>query len=261
MASLLEAVWRVGQQLRLERCAHGLGHAVLRAQRRFKRTSVIGAGEAPDHARRAGALLEQALDAARFARDTRLHIARREVRQVHVMRRLVVLALLRRDVAAEVKRGVEAGRLDACRAHVLLAVGQQLRVQRARAPLVRSKVDAADAAPARQPAQREHAPEHGHVADRALVQVVDRKVGPVDAEAVAGKDDGMVCEQVRHSGAFCEDILGPRRAYPALRIGTIMTFRARKGEFSGSFARFCKKSAKFLALSLYCAKVSDSTWE
>ena len=108
------------------------------------------------------------------------------------MRRLVVLALLRRDVAAEVKRGVEAGRLDACRAHVLLAVGQQLRVQRARAPLVRSKVDAADAAPARQPAQRERASEHGHVADRALVQVVDRKVGPVDAEAVAGKGDGMV---------------------------------------------------------------------
>ena len=34
-----------------------------------------------------------------------------------------------------------------------------------------------------------------------------------------------------------------------------MTFRARKGEFSGSFARFCKKSVKFLALSLYCAKV------
>ena len=192
VASLLEAVWRVGQQLRLERCAHGLGYAVLRAQRRLKRASVIGAGEAPDHARRAGALLEQALDAARFARDTRLHIARREVRQVHVMRRLVVLALLRRDVAAEVKRGVEAGRLDACRAHVLLAVGQQLRVQRARAPLVCSKVDAADAAPARQLAQRERAPEHGHVADRALVQVVDRKVGPVGAEAVAGKDDGMV---------------------------------------------------------------------
>ena len=39
-----------------------------------------------------------------------------------------------------------------------------------------------------------------------------------------------------------------------------MTFHARKGEFSEPFARFCKKSVKFLALSLYCAKVSDSTW-
>lgn len=81
------------------------------------RLGFIGVCETLQNARDARALLEQALDAARFRRNAHFQMLRREIRHVHEVRREVVSALLGRNAVGVVESRIEA-RLFAAAGHM-----------------------------------------------------------------------------------------------------------------------------------------------
>ena len=134
-----------------------------------------------------------------------------EICQVHEMRGLIVGALLGRDEVGMVERGIEAGRLDACRTCRLLRIGGQLHIQRANIFFKRHQVEPPHATTPRQTAQRERPTEHRKSRDFPRIRVVQPQIGTLIVESDSRQDRRMVIEKARHKPHPPSRMIGCRK--------------------------------------------------